>query len=145
MERERDVFSEEKKASTPRRTARILVLDDEPHLRNIMTTVMNQEGYKVFSTDDGNEAFELVLSHGFIDIVLLNLQMPEMNGEDFLKRLQELPARKRPTPIMVTGHLLAESYKKHLKSLGAVDLLPKPFKIEDLKKAVNAAMEAREE
>jgi len=105
------------------KSARILVIDDEPTLRESCVSVLSHEGYDVASTGRGDEARDLLRRGGY-DIVLLDVHMGQVPGLELLKLALEI--RPETLVIMMTGNPNIESSIEALQA-GAWDYLPKPF------------------
>ena len=102
---------------------KILIADDEPRIRKIMTLLLSQEGYEVKSVENGKEAVaEATLFNA--DVILLDQQMPIMNGTEALDKIRLM----RPNQVMMlvtafgTISLAVDAVKK-----GAYDFIEKPF------------------
>lgn len=117
----------------------ILVLDDEVNIQMLLKTVLEGEGYDVFATDDGYEAFERILEKNDIDVALVNMVMPIMSGRDFLRRLRELPEERRPLPVVITGRP-ANAAEEGYGELGVVAVVRKPFAIRNLLATVRGCL-----
>lgn len=104
---------------------RVLVVDDDPDIRELLVSVLSDDGYEAASARDGRDALE-VLDRWRADVILLDLMMPVMDGWTFAARMKE----KWTIPIVVLS--AATEVKKHAAQLGAVDVIPKPFDIETL-------------
>jgi DNA-binding response OmpR family regulator len=100
----------------------ILVADDDPLIRNLVTLLMQQDGYFVLSVADGHEGLALSRKYpGTIDLVITDVNMPRMNGTDLCGHLmEERPGIKM---LMMTGADLSE-IASHSANL---PFLPKPF------------------
>ena len=81
--------------------AKVLVVDDEPHIREVVRRFLTREGYDVIEAEDGAEALEKVGQEA-PDIILLDVQMPQMDGFEVLKRLREDPATRAMPVILLT-------------------------------------------
>lgn len=107
---------------------RILVVDDEPMVRDTLGQVLAEEGYVVDLAVDGEDALDC-LKAGRPDAILLDLMMPGMNGRQFLQALRNDPAYQDvPVLIMTAVHGL----EVNLSSIGASEVVEKPFDIDDL-------------
>ena len=107
---------------------RILVVDDEPMVRDTLGTVLMDEGYTVDVASDGLDALERVRAER-PDAILLDLMMPGMNGRQFLQALRDDPKYVQvPVLIMTAVHGL----EVNLASIGASEVVEKPFDIDDL-------------
>ena len=119
--------------------ARILVVDDEVDMRMALGNVLSRIGHQVFEAGDGTTALEFLGREG-VDIVLLDIRMPGMDGVQILRKLRE---RDQTTPvIMVTGYGSVESAVEVMQ-LGASHYLSKPFSNRDLIEAVERVLRER--
>src|ERR1035438_6156851 len=105
------------------RTRRVLVVDDEPEIRNVLSGVLEDDGYLVSGAATGEAALE-ALPGGEFDLVLLDIWLPGMDGMEVLSRIQEMPLPERPVVVMISGHGSVEAAVKATK-LGAFDFLEK--------------------
>ena len=79
--------------NSPKTPGRILIVDDEEHIRRILSLMLSSEGYEVAEAGDGASALELFASEVF-DLVILDLRMPDMDGIEVLTRLRaQTPSR----------------------------------------------------
>ncbi|MBZ4332174.1 response regulator [Corallococcus interemptor] len=113
-------------SSTPSRSI-ILIVDDEPDLREVVAELLEMEDYTVLQAANGQAALDVLATHGDPPcLVLLDLMMPVMDGHEFLHRLRE-DARYRELPVlMLTAHFSAKAPP------GTVGLLRKPVDIAEL-------------
>lgn len=121
------------------RPARILVVDDESSVRDILKDFLEFEGFEVVLATNGAEGLAVVLSES-IDLVLTDLEMPEMSGLEFLRELSGVT--RAPSAIMMTGYGTVESAIEAMK-VGAYDYILKPFQIEELLHLVRKALDHR--
>lgn len=126
----------------PVSSARILVVDDEAPLRNLLTRFLQLEHYEVMSAANGAEALALVTEQQ-PDLVLLDLNMPVMSGFEALKQLKANPASRDLPVVVVSSDVDVEQIAACLK-LGAEDYLPKPFHPTILSARVGACLERRQ-
>jgi UDP-3-O-acyl N-acetylglucosamine deacetylase len=119
--------------------ATVLVVDDEGEIRSSLRGVLGDEGLRVLEAEDGRRALSLVRSER-PELVLLDVWMPEVDGIELLRSLQEEP--DRPQVIMISGHGSIETAVQATK-LGAFDFIEKPFSIDALLQVVNRALEHR--
>jgi two-component system nitrogen regulation response regulator NtrX len=120
---------------------RILVVDDEPGIRQSLGGVLEDEGYAVTAVESG-EACLAALAGGDFELVLLDIWLPGMDGMDALARVQEIPAAERPVVVMISGHGSIEAAVKATK-LGAFDFLEKPLSIEKVSVVVKNGLAHR--
>jgi DNA-binding NtrC family response regulator len=115
---------------------RILIVDDEENTRIGLGKLLNQDGYVVESVANGQEALDF-LRREKVNLVITDINMPEMNGLVFLREL----SRSFPSTqvIMITAHGGVESYLEAM-SLGAFEYLHKPVKLEELRSVMRKLM-----
>lgn len=106
----------------------ILVVDDDDDLREFTITSLEQEGFKTISAIDGNEAI-IKSETPDLDMVLLDLNLPDMDGEDILK---EIKSRNVLLPIIVLSGKKSVSSKVLTLGLGADDYVTKPYSEDEL-------------
>ncbi len=115
---------------------RVLVVDDEPMVRETLGQVLSDEGYVVDLAVDGESALERVHA-ARPDAILLDLMMPGMNGRQFLQALRDEPAYASvPVLIMTAVHGL----EVNLATLGASEVVEKPFNVDELLNKVALAV-----
>jgi len=115
---------------------RVLVVDDEPMVRETLGQVLSDEGYVVDLAVDGDTALECVHA-ARPDAILLDLMMPGMNGRQFLQALREVEAFANvPVLIMTAVHGL----NVNLATLGASEVVEKPFNVDELLNKVALAV-----
>jgi two-component system nitrogen regulation response regulator NtrX len=110
------------------KAARILIVDDEPLIRQSLAGVLEDEGYQTHAVGSGEECCE-ELRHTAYDLVLLDVWLPGMDGLETLSRIQEIPFADRPVVVIISGHGTIETAVKATK-LGAFDFIEKPLTIE---------------
>ncbi len=117
--------------------ARILVVDDEELIRDLLKMVLMDEGYTVVTAADGEEAIQHLNSSPF-DLVITDLVMPKVNGVEVLRAAKGIDP---DYPVMViTGYPSVETVTK-LVRLGAGDYLTKPFNLDVVKVTVAKLLE----
>lgn len=114
---------------------RLLVADDDPGIRRLVRLILSSEGFEVIEAEDGKRALE-ILDRESPDILLLDVNMPVMDGRELFKRLRE--SKKRPQTIIIT----AGPAERTQTELGAEASLQKPFGPEDLVEKVYALSKA---
>ena len=117
----------------------ILVVDDEEIMRDVITTLLEEEGYRVISSATGEEGVEKVKEEA-PDLVLLDLMLPSMSG---LEALEEI-IRIDPdiVVVMISAYASIETAVEATKS-GAFDFVTKPFKNEELLLVVKNGLKKR--
>ena len=117
---------------------KILVVDDEPQVRQLMEQFLTDKGFNVRVAENGRQGLAALESFT-PDLVLLDMHMPELDGIETLKQL----AGRSPAPavIMVTVNDDVETTSRLLQ-LGAADYVPKPFDLDYLEQAINIQLSA---
>ena len=113
----------------------ILIIDDEENIRKYLGRALAKDGFDVFTAEYGKEGLNLLVRK-HIDIVLLDLNLPDINGLDVLKEIKEVDVQS--VIIIITAYGDITSAVEAMR-LGAYDYLTKPFDIEDIKIVINKA------
>lgn len=108
---------------------RVLVIDDDLPIRGMLAAALRQHGFQVLLAGDGAEGQRAMTIH-HPDVILLDLAMPDVNGWDFLQRLQETGHLGRVPIIVVSAHVRVDP--QALLQMGVAAILPKPFNLPDL-------------
>jgi len=119
--------------------SRILIVDDEPSIRQSLAGVLEDEGYQTHAVATGEECCEEIAKSSY-DVVLLDVWLPGMDGLETLSRIQEIPFATRPVVVIVSGHGTIETAVKATK-LGAFDFIEKPLTIEKVTVVVKNAIQ----
>lgn len=114
---------------------KILVVDDKPELRTLLKSYLAQEGFDVVQAANGREAI-FVARHEKPDLILLDLMMPELNGNEFMRAYR----RTFDTPIIILTARLEEDDKVIGLELGADDYVTKPFSPRELTARIRAVL-----
>lgn len=115
----------------------ILTVDDEEMIRDLMVTALSREGYRCFQAGSAEEA-RSVLQNNRIDLAILDIMMPGLSGDDFLKELKVLSPET--VVLMVTALSDTETAMKCIH-LGAYDYILKPFDIDRVLLTIHNALE----
>ena len=107
--------------------ARVLVVDDDPGLLRMMRLALVSEGLEVVTATDGAEALDRISAQSF-DVVVLDLQMPRMDGRTFYR---EIRSRHNETPVVILSAYGAESARNELGAQGAINKPFDPFELID--------------
>src|SRR5512132_3366743 len=108
---------------------RVLVIDDDLPLRGMLAAALRQHGFQVLLAGDGAEGHRALTIHN-PDVILLDLAMPDVNGWDFLQRLQETGHLGTIPIVVVSAHVTVQP--QALLQMGVAAILPKPFNLSDL-------------
>lgn len=112
----------------------ILVVDDEPAIRDVLLEILRDEGYGTVAAQDGLSALDL-LEGMEIDLVIIDTMMPRRGGVELLQSMRGDP-RLRDVPAI----LMSAAARPQLDGLGVSVFLPKPFELDDLLDAVSEAI-----
>lgn len=119
--------------------ARILVVDDEVSMRELLDIMLEKEGYAVSTAGSGREAVAMIGKTDF-DLLLCDIRLGDMTGIDVLRAAKA--QNSQTVVIMISAYASAETAVQAMND-GAYDYLPKPFDTSELKKAVARALEMR--
>lgn len=117
--------------------AEILVVDDDPQMREDIAEMLSKEGYNLTTVGSGEEALKMIQEKDF-DVVLTDLMMPGISGMDVLREIKKIKPRTRV--IIITAFATIESAVEAMK-MGASDYISKPFKINEVQVTVKRALE----
>ena len=126
--------------ATERRPPRILVVDDERSMRELLAIVLRREGYEVLLAENGRTAVSL-LEREPVDLLISDIKMPDLSGVDVLRAAKKID--QDILGIMITAFASTESAVEAMR-LGACDYLSKPFDIDLLKMKVREKIENRQ-
>lgn len=116
---------------------KILIVDDESNIRLGLNKCLAKEGYYIEEVSNGEEALQLIYNKKY-DLILMDVQMPELNGFDVLKRIRKFGNSTRV--IMMTAFGTVEMAVDSMK-IGAVDFLSKPFTISKVRDVVEEVLD----
>jgi two-component system, NtrC family, response regulator AtoC len=118
----------------------ILVVDDEPNLRRVLSALLDRDGYDVHTAEDGEQALEILREH-HIDMLLSDLRMPKLDGMELLRRALAMDA-ELPV-VIITAHGTVDNAVEALKT-GAFDYITKPFDQTEVRTIVKKALRTRD-
>lgn len=109
---------------------KIIVIEDDPNIREVLKLALDFEGYEVVTAQNGKEGLETLDKHPNIGLILLDLMMPIMNGWEFV---DELKNKKKfdNVPIIVVS-----AYSERAKSIDCTDFVLKPLELQTLLESV---------
>jgi two-component system response regulator PilR (NtrC family) len=125
---------------TERRPPRVLVVDDELSIRELLAIVLRREGYDVVLAEDGRSAIQ-ALEHDPFDLLISDIKMPDMNGVEVLRAAKKVD--QDILAIMITAFASTDTAIEAMR-LGACDYLSKPFDIDLLRMKVREKIENRQ-
>jgi CheY-like chemotaxis protein len=112
----------------------VLIVDDDPAIRKMITEVLGLEGYPVETATNGREALDIIKAGGS-RVILLDLNMPVLDGAGFLQELEAQPAERAKHKIILVSAYLGLPKYQNLKADGQ---LPKPFTVDQLINTIQA-------
>jgi CheY-like chemotaxis protein len=115
----------------------ILVVDDDPDIRDTLQILLESEGHTVEQAADGTEALAQLESGRTPSVILLDLMMPGLDGESFIKSLRRDPAIANIPIIILSGHQAA---KQIAEDLGVAGVLVKPIEFDALTSMIERAL-----
>jgi len=120
---------------------KILIIDDEPYILDVLNTILTTNGYEVDAALGGKEGIELYRT-GTFDLVITDIRMPELDGSEVIRQIKQLD--EDAAIIILTGFASIEHAIQSLKNDGASDYLTKPLgNIDELIISVHKALERR--
>ena len=124
----------------PPQQERVLIVDDEFQVRDLLKRLLEREGYSVLLAEDGRQAVRLYRQHGDeIDLVLLDMSMPQMDGPETFERLRELDPQVR---VLISSGHTADSQVQEILAAGVLGFLQKPYHISSILYKVRQALDA---
>jgi two-component system alkaline phosphatase synthesis response regulator PhoP/two-component system response regulator VicR len=118
---------------------KILIIDDDATMVNLLSTILEIDGFETRKALSGKDAFRLLSEEGAPDMVLLDIMMPEMDGFEVLARLRNDPATKKLPIIMLTARTddkdIFEGWRR-----GADEYVTKPFDPRDLVETIRTVL-----
>ncbi len=103
----------------------ILIVEDNPVNRKLLLTVLKPHGYRLLTAVDGEEAVA-VARQELPDLILMDLQLPKMNGYEATQRLKEMPATAKIRVVALTAHAMSEE-RNQAKQVGFDGYITKPI------------------
>jgi len=123
----------------PHEESQILIVDDVSSNLLLIQSILEAEDYRVIACENGKEALELLKQPNHIQLILLDIMMPEFDGYEFLDQKRQLVGDEIPV-IVVSAKTDAESIQKAIEK-GAHDYLSKPFNMQDVLNKARSVLE----
>jgi DNA-binding response OmpR family regulator len=117
-------------------SCRVLIAEDEPHLVESLTFILEREGYEVLAAPDGEAALQQLLA-STPDLMILDMMLPKLNGLEVLKKIRDHPHLKTLPVIVLTAKGQRQDRETAL-NIGANLFMTKPFANSDVVEAVNS-------
>ena len=127
-------------AQNGQRQARVLVVDDERSMRELLAIVLQREGYAVLTAENGQTAIA-TLEREPVDLLICDIKMPDMNGVEVLRAAKRID--QDMVAMMVTAFASTQTAVEAMR-LGACDYLSKPFDVDELRMKVREKLESRD-
>jgi len=121
-----------------RKVSTVLVIEDEPEVRNFASRVLELEGYRVLQTNNGDEGLRLV-RESQVDLMLLDLKLPSSDGWLMLQQLKN-NLELSSIPVVVFTASAAASQRARAMAMGAADYLVKPVSAIRLREAIASTL-----
>jgi CheY-like chemotaxis protein len=119
---------------------KILIVDNDSHMRLMLEHNLKSEGYLISSAEDGEQAFKIA-KNDKPALIITDLNMPKMNGFDLSQKLKKDPETKHIPIILISGDIVALN-KLRTSTSGPDDILTKPFRLEGLYDSVNSLLKS---
>jgi len=119
---------------------RVLVVDDSPTIRRVVTAILERHGHDATAAADGLSALDMLGAKGLqVDLVLLDFVMPRMNGFQFCRALRQRPEHAA-TPVVLMSAKSDKIRDQFVQQTGAIDAITKPFDAQALVAVIEHAM-----
>jgi len=119
--------------------SKIMVVDDEAGIRELLSEVLSVKGFNVTSAKDGRESLKYMRTDKF-DLLITDINMPHLNGVELLRRMKTA-GRKEKVVIMTGGNFDCSEFRKEIPLI--YFQLKKPFKTDELLRAVSSALKSK--
>lgn len=115
---------------------KVLIVDDQYGIRLLLSEIFTKDGYQTFQAANGKAAIEIVKSES-LDIVLLDMKLPGMDGLEILKHIKKIDNQMKVVMMTAYGEL---DMLEEAKSYGVINHFTKPFDIDELRNAVKEVL-----
>ncbi|MCP4539660.1 MAG: response regulator [Chloroflexi bacterium] len=120
---------------------RILYIEDEPGNRMLVRRILEAEGFSIIEAEDGNTGFEMAKEkYHELDLILLDINLPEIDGYDLAKRFRDTEGLKKIPILAVTANVMHGDRERTIEA-GCDGYIQKPIDVDELPKQVKAAVE----
>lgn len=116
---------------------KILVVDDEPDVLNLIKLILKSAGYKVTTAENGDECLNILKKNNF-DLITLDVMMPGLSGWEVFKKIKKMD--KKAKIVFLSVVKISEERKKELIKEGAIGYIVKPFTKKELLSKIKAAL-----
>jgi DNA-binding response OmpR family regulator len=118
-------------------TPRVLIVDDEPDLREILAEELQDQGFEVMQASSGSEAWDLLKTIRF-EIVVSDIRMPHGDGLTLLKNIRSGTLEKPPIVFLLSG--FSDLNESEAQEIGARNIFAKPFQLRTITTALKEAL-----
>jgi CheY-like chemotaxis protein len=132
------VQSSDTETSEPPRSKRILIIDDEEEILEVISRILKRMGHEAFAFDSAEKALDRLDSEHY-DLIICDVRMPGMGGQGFYQKVSDSKPELARRFIFTTGDTVSSSTAAFLESAGT-PCLPKPFMMEDLQRAIEGIL-----
>ncbi|HEY9700957.1 MAG TPA: response regulator [Allocoleopsis sp.] len=136
---ERCLFESRYSPNTNLFMSKILVIEDEQHIRTLINDILTLEDFEVIEAEDGNQGLNLALDE-LPDLIICDIMMPELDGYEILKKLQE-NSRTKAIPFIFLTAKVTKDNMRYGMNLGADDYITKPFEEAELLTSVRTRLQ----
>jgi len=119
--------------------AKILIVEDDDEVRDVLKTLLQEEGHELFEASDGNQAIEQFRRIP-ADLVILDIVLPDKEGLETIIDLRRTHPNVKIMAMSGGGRTSPQDYLDMAKRLGAVEVIAKPFSIDDFLRSVNLTL-----
>ena len=119
---------------------KILIVEDSALIQRMYGLALPKREHELHTAGNGREALTLLSRHGPFDVVLLDLNMPDMNGVEFVRELHELSSHSRTPVIVTTAEPEGSDLVRDVTALGIAALVRKPWKPHELKAVIDEVL-----
>ena len=139
LENNKTIDEEKKKGLLSEQEEKILIVDDEKDIRKLVGIYLKKQGYKILEAENGQMAVDIMKEHSDIDLVIMDITMPNMDGLEALKAIR---AKDNGASVVMCSAMGQESMVMDAVRSGAKDFIVKPFKPDRVLKTVNTILGA---
>lgn len=118
---------------------RVLVVDDEEQLRDLISMILSNADYEVFSAESGKEALAILEQH-HVDMIMTDIMMPDMNGAEFINKVKR-EMKLTVKIIAMSGNGSGSTHLNLALEMGADEVMEKPFSVVQLLETVKQVIE----
>ena len=123
-----------KGAMQPENAEKILIVDDEKDIRKLVGIYLKRQGYQILEAENGKQAIDLVRENSDIDLIIMDIMMPEMSGTESSSAIREFSS----VPVLFLTAKTQEPDKNESYDTGGDDFFSKPFELSELVRKVKA-------